>query len=75
MYREFKSRSAQFVKFLQTFKVLCLIGSFRREVDSNCALLGYYAASSGCFLPTLNREDVTDTLSRNAGKKLPLLAA
>jgi hypothetical protein len=26
--------------------------SFRREVDENCAVMGYYAASSGNFLPT-----------------------
>jgi hypothetical protein len=32
-----------------TFSV---ISAFRRDVDENCALLGYYAASSGYFLPT-----------------------
>jgi len=26
---------------------------FRREIEENCAPLGYYAASSGNFLPTL----------------------
>jgi len=26
--------------------------AFRREADDNCALLGYYAASTGNFLPT-----------------------
>jgi hypothetical protein len=31
---------------------VCVISGFRREVDANCALLGYYAASSGNFLPT-----------------------
>jgi len=35
-----------------TEKLLCLISGFRREVAENCALLGYYAASSGHFLPT-----------------------
>jgi len=56
-----------------------------------CSLLGYYAASSGNFLPTfrdnlsvassgvknspLTPEDGTDRLSQNVGKKLPLLAA
>jgi len=30
----------------------CLISGCRREVGKNCALLGYYAASSGNFLPT-----------------------
>ena len=28
------------------------ISGFRREVDENCALVGYYAAGSGSFLPT-----------------------
>jgi hypothetical protein len=28
------------------------ISGFRREVDENCALLGYYATSSGKFLQT-----------------------
>ena len=30
----------------------CLFSGFRREVDENCDLLGYYAASSGNSLPT-----------------------
>ena len=55
--------------------------------NENCALLGCYSASSGNFLPTfrdnqsnflgsvtLTLEDGTDRLSRNVGKKLPLLA-
>jgi len=29
-----------------------VISGFCREVDENCALLGYYAVSSGNFLPT-----------------------
>jgi hypothetical protein len=68
-----------------------MISGFRHEVDETCALLGYYAARSGNFLPTfwnnlpvpssgmkgefLSSEDATDRLSRNVGKKLPLLAA
>jgi len=57
---------------------------FHREVAEICALLGYYAATSGNFLPTfrdnlsvpsLNTEDGTDRLSRSVGKKLPLVAA
>ena len=28
-----------------------MISGFRREVNKNCALLSYYAASSGNFLP------------------------
>jgi len=30
----------------------CVISGFHHKVDENCALLGYYAASSGNFLPT-----------------------
>ena len=30
----------------------CMILGFRRDVDENRALLEYYAASSGNFLPT-----------------------
>ena len=57
------------------------------EVAENCSLLGYYAASSGTFLPTFrynlpvissgfkNPEDGSDRLSRKVGSKLPLLAA
>jgi len=29
-----------------------VISGFRRDVDENCAVLGYYAASSGNSLPT-----------------------
>jgi hypothetical protein len=29
-----------------------VISSFRREVDKSCALLGYYAANNGNFVPT-----------------------
>jgi len=69
---------------------LCMISGFRREVDKNCAPLGYYVTSSGNSLPTLRDnlsvhfsrvgglftfEDGTDYLSRNVGKELPLLAA
>jgi hypothetical protein len=32
--------------------MLFLISGFLREVYENCALLGYYAASSGNLLPT-----------------------
>ena len=74
-------------------KIYVILG-FRREVG-NCAVLGYYAASSGNSLPTfrdnlwvpssrdsnpkwkgfLILDDVTDILSRNVGKELPLFAA
>jgi hypothetical protein len=36
---------------LTTWCHSCVISGFRHEVDENCALLGYYAASSGNFLP------------------------
>jgi hypothetical protein len=59
-----------------------VISGFRREVDKNCAFLGYYAASSGNLLPTFQDnlsfftlKDGTERLFPNVGKKLPLLAA
>jgi len=39
--------------------VLRVIAGFRREEDENCALLGYYAASSGDLL-SLFRETILD---------------
>jgi hypothetical protein len=35
-----------------TSSILCVISGFQREVERNCALLGYYIASSGNSLPT-----------------------
>jgi hypothetical protein len=35
-----------------------VISGFRREVDENCALLGYYVANSGNFLTTF-RENLS----------------
>jgi len=59
-----------------------LVSGFRRETDAICALLGYYAAYSGNFLPTFQDnldlftlEYGTYMLSRNVGKELPLQAA
>ena len=43
---------------------------FRREVDENCVLLGYYAASSGNSLPTF-RDKLSGTTSRT--KKVGLI--
>jgi len=37
--------------YLKNWQV-SVISGFHREVDENCALLGYYAASNGNFLPT-----------------------
>ena len=62
----------------------CLTSSFHREVDENFAVLGYYAASSSnsipMFLdnlsvPSLRVKNLrrTDRLSRNVGKKIPLI--
>jgi hypothetical protein len=57
---------------------------WRDRFERNCALLGYYAASSGNFLndfsgqsigPFLTLEVETDKLSRNVDKASPLLAA
>jgi hypothetical protein len=44
-------------------KSKCVNLGFRREVDENCALLSYYAASSGNFLPTF-RDNLSATSSR-----------
>jgi len=52
-----------------------VISGFHREVLDNCAFLCYYAARSGNFLPTFRHIYRPDSLSRNLGKKLPLLAA
>ena len=64
-------------------KDLRVISGFLREVDENCCLLGYYAASGGNSSPTfrdtlsvpfsgvggfLAYEDGADYLSRNVGK-------
>jgi hypothetical protein len=57
---------------------------WRDKFEGNCALLAYYAASSGESLsdvwgpslcPFLTLEDETDMLSRNVCKESPLLAA
>jgi hypothetical protein len=37
---------------LYSVKTESMISGLYREVDKNCSLLGYYAASSGNFLPT-----------------------
>jgi len=64
-----------------------MIPGLGREVEENCALLRYYAASSGYSLPTfrdnlsvpssrfLTLEDGTGRVSLNVGKELPPLAA
>jgi len=63
-----------------------VVSGVRREIAENCALLGYYVASSGNFLPTFQDtllvaslgfkipEDGIDRLSPDVIKKLPLFA-
>jgi len=41
----------------------CVISGFRREVDENCALLGYYAEIGGNYVPTF-RDNLSVTSSR-----------
>jgi hypothetical protein len=36
----------------------CVISGFRREVEENCALPGYYAASSGQFLTEVSGQHI-----------------
>ena len=59
-----------------------MISGFRRKVDENYALLGYYAASSGNSLPTFRDNLWVPSVkangqidSRNVGEELLLLAA
>jgi hypothetical protein len=56
---------------------LCLILGFRREADDNWPVLGNCIASCGNSIQQgfMNFEDVIDSLFRNVGKNLPLLAA
>jgi hypothetical protein len=54
-YRNFEATWYTGNKLLVTLVQLIIgyeISGFRREVDENCVLLGYYAASSGDSLPT-----------------------
>jgi hypothetical protein len=76
------------VKYVTMKVILFVISGLSREVDETCALLGYYAASSGNSLPMFRTtyrsylqgtiiftlENRTDRLSQNVGKKLSLLA-
>jgi hypothetical protein len=48
-----------------------VIEGFRREVGENCALLVYYAASVGNFLPTfLDNHSDQSTGVKNKGQDL-----
>jgi hypothetical protein len=47
-----------------------VISGFRGEVDENCALLGYYAASSGEFFPMFRDNlSVPSSVFKNKKKK------
>jgi len=54
-----------------------VISGFRHKAAGNCALMCYYAASNGNFLPAFrdNSSVPSSGLSRNVGNKLPLLVA
>jgi hypothetical protein len=39
---------------LSNYTGIRLISGFRRDVDEICALLGYYAALSGCSVPDVS---------------------
>ena len=71
-----------------TLRLMSVISVFRLEVDENCAILGYYAVSSGNSLPTfrdsfsvpssggiLDPWNGTDRLSHIFDKELELFAA
>ena len=50
-----------------------MIAGFRREAAENCALLGYYAAASGNFLPTIREsQEPWDSLGSWAQKMGPI---
>jgi hypothetical protein len=49
---------------------ICVTSGFRRELNETCAVLGYYAASSGNY-----RRFGTNCLPRNVGKEIPPDAA
>ena len=68
------------------YLIFCVDSGFRREVDENSAILSYYAARSGNFVPSfleypsvpslfLTPEDGTDGFSGNLNRKLPLFSA
>jgi len=60
---------------------MCVFSSFHSEVDENCVLLGYYAASRGISIPTF-RDNLSVPSSRvknlrkiqGDAKEAPLLA-
>ena len=61
-------------KFVLTTTLICVISSFRRKIDANCASLGYHIESIGNLVPIVWGQnigpDVNDSLPRNVGNKL-----
>jgi len=56
---------------LKSHTLSCTTSGFRREVDENCAVLGYYAASSDNSLPTFrDKLSVPSSTGRNPTKIL-----
>ena len=56
-----RPRDTLAINTVDTCHSLCMISGFHHKVDENCAVLGYYAVSSGNFLLTFCAE----TLVRN----------
>jgi len=50
----------------------CVISGFLREEDENCALVGYYTAYSGNFLPTV-RDNLSVPSSKFKNLRIKLL--
>jgi hypothetical protein len=50
------------VFFCLKYSTHCMISGFCCDIAENCALLGYYAASSGNFLPTCGTTWILDAL-------------
>jgi hypothetical protein len=48
-----------------------VISGFRRDVDENCSVLGYYAASSGNSLPTLRCTETSVKYYRSTLRNTP----
>jgi hypothetical protein len=51
----------------------CVISRFRPEVDENCALLGYYVASSGNSIPTFRGQPISPIFKCQEFKKKEML--
>jgi hypothetical protein len=58
------------LSYVENVPVLRVIWGFRRGVDENCVLLGYYVANIGNSLATCR-----DRLPGNGAKELPLITA